>query len=257
MIALRTRANRPVSQQPPQTLGHAHNDEMHAQPLTQALGDGFTSIEVDIHNVDGRLLVGHSYADAVEKNLSLKDTYLSPLQQRVQENGAVYPNGPEVTLMLDFKGDASSTYETLLPLLSDYSSMLVHCHQGEITGAPVRVVITGNRPSLKPEEDRSVFLDANLRDVLLHPDQADSRLTPTVSGNYRIYFRWNGQGSMPAQEQKRLSDMANQAHQKGMQLRLWDAPDQSVAWETFARLGVDRINTDDLDGFAQWHASLG
>ena len=237
----------------PHVLGHAHNDEMQAEPLGQALRDGFTSLEVDVHLVQGRLLVGHTYKDAVQKNLSLEQGYLAPLQQRVQQQGAVYPEGPEVTLMLDFKGDAESTYQALKPLLSSYAGMLVHSQGGESLPGAVKVVITGNKPKVEGCQERSVFLDASVNEALLHPNKINAQLSPTVSGNYRVYFRWNGEGTMPANEQSRLEKMAEDMHALGLQLRLWDAPDQPNAWSTFARLGVDRINTDDLDGFARWH----
>lgn len=238
---------------PPHTLGHAHNDEMHPEPLRQALRDGFSSLEVDVHLVEGKLLVGHTLADAQARRLELESTYLEPLAQRVQEYGGVFPEGPEVTLMLDCKGQARETYEAVLPLLSKYQSMLVQVRQGQLQPGPVKVVFTGNRPALDGQEDRSAFLDGHLHDALLHPEKIDPLLTPTVSGNYRMFFRWNGQGAQPAGERRKMAQMAQDCQELGVQMRLWDAPDQPNAWQALADCGVDRINTDDLDGFARWH----
>ena len=75
----------------PHPRGHSHNDEMQSRPLTQALQDGFTSLEVDVHLIKGRLLCGHSPKDAERKNLTLEEAYLAPLQARVEQFGSVYP----------------------------------------------------------------------------------------------------------------------------------------------------------------------
>lgn len=236
----------------PHTLGHAHNDEMHAEPLQQALRDGFSSVEVDVHLVDGKLLVGHTLADAQARQLELEPTYLQPLQQRVAQLGGVFAQGPEFTLMIDAKGDGEATYQALLPLLGKYESMLVKVSGGEIQPGAVKVVLTGDRPELHSAEDRSAFLDGHLHDAMLHPERVDPRLTPTVSGNYRMHFRWNGEGPQPARERQKLTKMAQDCHARGVAMRLWDAPDQPNAWQALAGCGVDRINTDDLDGFARW-----
>jgi hypothetical protein len=242
---------------PPHRSGHSHNDEMHPKPLTQALQDGFTSIEVDLHVINGRLLVGHTAKDAQHKNLSLEEAYLAPLQKRVEQFGSVYPSASGVTLMLDFKGSAEATYAALKPLLQKYAGMLVQVQGGVQQPAPIKVVVTGNQPELESTSERSLFLDGSLREALDHPGSIDPALTPTLQGNYHAFFRWNGEGKMSAGERKKLDNMVQSVHQQGLQMRLWDAPDQVRAWETFMDAGVDRINTDDLDGFANWQSVHG
>ena len=239
---------------PPHRTGHSHNDEMQARPLTQALQDGFTSIEVDLHVMSGRLMVGHSKADAQRLNLSLEDGYLAPLQKRVEQFGSVYPSATEVMLMLDFKDDARPSYAALKPLLQKYAGMLVQVHGGQAQAAPVKVVITGNQPELESTSERSVFLDGSLIQALRQPGSLDPSLTPTVQGNYHTFFRWNGEGKMPVGERKKLDNMVASVHSQGLQMRLWDAPDKTSAWETFVDAGVDRVNTDNLDGFANWQS---
>ncbi|MCW5870347.1 MAG: hypothetical protein KIS61_24030, partial [Candidatus Eremiobacteraeota bacterium] len=59
---------------------------------------------------------------------------------------------------------------------------------------------------------------------------------------------------MPEGERQKLERMANSVHEQGLQMRLWDAPDKVRAWETLVAAGVDRVNTDDLDGFAAWQS---
>lgn len=241
----------------PHRAGHSHNDEMQSRPLEQALQDGFTSIEVDVHVLKGRLMVGHTAKDAERKNLSLEDGYLAPLQKRVEQFGSVYPQAAQVTLMLDFKGNAQSTYSTLKPLLEKYAGMLVHVKAGEQQTGPVQVLVTGNRPELESLADRSLFLDGSLKQALDRPGSIDPRVTPTVEANYHLYFRWNGNGTMPEAERQKLDRITRSVHEQGLQMRLWDAPDKVRAWETLVAAGVDRVNTDDLDGFAAWQSVHG
>ncbi|MFN5648136.1 MAG: hypothetical protein ACK458_11515, partial [Sphingobacteriales bacterium] len=44
-------------------LSHAHNDYQHQQPFDGAYQAGFSSIEVDVHLRNGKLLVGHDAKD--------------------------------------------------------------------------------------------------------------------------------------------------------------------------------------------------
>lgn len=45
----------------PLEKAHAHNDYEHERPLFDALSHGFTSVEVDVHLVDGKLYVSHNH----------------------------------------------------------------------------------------------------------------------------------------------------------------------------------------------------
>src|SRR5580698_9582247 len=97
----------------PLTRAHAHNDYEHKHPLTDALAEGFCSVEADINLVDGKLLVAHSRA-AVKPNRTLQSLYLDPLRERVKQyHGRVYPDGPPVWLLIDFKNSPKEMYPIL------------------------------------------------------------------------------------------------------------------------------------------------
>jgi len=103
-VADETAPARPLPQ------AHAHNDYEHPNPLLDALEQGFTSVEADVHLVDGELLVAH---DADETNLdrTLRKLYLQPLLERVRAHeGRVYPQGPTITLLVDFRSAGAETY---------------------------------------------------------------------------------------------------------------------------------------------------
>src|SRR5438105_4725697 len=77
----------------PLLRAHAHNDYLHPRPLLDALDNGFTSIEADVHLVNGQLLVAHDL-DQTSPDRTLRRLYLDPLRDRIRSNhGSVYGDG--------------------------------------------------------------------------------------------------------------------------------------------------------------------
>ena len=93
----------------------------------------------------GQLLVGHDIAD-VKPERTLTSLYLGPLAKRVRKYGKVYPNGPEVLLLIDVKSEAEATYQQLKKVLTNYSDMLTTFTANGIRTNAVTIVISGNRP---------------------------------------------------------------------------------------------------------------
>jgi glycerophosphoryl diester phosphodiesterase len=62
---------------------------------------------------------------------------------------------------------------------------------------------------------------------------------------------------MPTAEDQKLRDIVTTAHQHGYRLRFWATPDQpgparDAIWGKLLEVGVDQINTDDLDGLQRF-----
>src|SRR6516165_2051580 len=151
----------------PLTRVHAHNDYEHKRPLFDALDHGFCSIEADIYLVDGQLLVAHE-RNQVRPDRTLQSLYLDPLRERIKKNGGrVYPNGPEVTLLIDLKSDWTEIYPVLRRVLKDYADMLVTFQDGHRTTNAILAVITGNRSGtmFDGESVRYAGLDGELQDL--------------------------------------------------------------------------------------------
>jgi hypothetical protein len=234
---------------------HAHNDYEHEHPLFDALDHGFCSVEADVHLVNGRLLVAHDRWQ-VKPERTLESLYLDPLRQRVQQNGGrVYRNGPEVMLLIDFKGDWRAIYPVLRQVLGSYTNLLTCFRDGMTETNAVRVIITGNRSKemLAGETVRYAALDGSLSD--LDSDDPPS-LIPWISGNWFATFTWRGTGTMPPAERSRLENIVARAHRHGRRVRFWGAPDQPVFWRTIYDANVDLINTDDLAGAQKFLLSL-
>jgi hypothetical protein len=235
----------------PLPQAHAHNDYEHARPLLDALSHGFCGIEADIHLVEGRLLVAHDLED-VRPDRTLEGLYLAPLHELVQRNGGtVYPDGPPIILLIDFKSSATRTYEALRPLLERYKDMLTEFRGDKIEKRAVTIILSGNRPLrvLRDEALRYAAVDGRMKDLEINPPVA---LVPVVSDNWVKYFQWRGEGPFPETEAARLRDIIEKAHAQGRQVRFWATPDRPDFWDALVAAEVDLIGADHLERLAKY-----
>lgn len=235
------------AQPAPLLRAHAHNDYEHERPLLDALDHGFTSIEADIHLVEGALLVAHDLED-VQPERTLEALYLAPLRERVRAQGSrVYANGPSVILLIDIKSEAEATYRVLRRLLRQYADMLtVFTPEARDEGA-VTAIISGNRPRalMEAETIRYAAYDGRLDDLTADAP-APATFIPLISSNWAAIARWYGQGELPAEAQRRLKTTVAQAHAQGRMLRFWATGDNPAVWQVLYDAGVDWLNADDL-----------
>jgi Glycerophosphoryl diester phosphodiesterase family len=238
-----TRAAEPV----PLLRAHAHNDYEHPRPLLDALDRGFGSIEADIYLVAGQLLVAHNAKD-VKPERTLEALYLDPLRSRVQQNGGrVYRGGPTITLLIDVKTEAVTTYNALHARLEKYAAMFTVFRDGVATPGAITVILSGNRArtELAAQPVRYAALDGRIEDLASNPPAA---LVPWVSDNWQKVFTWKWTGPISAADARKLAALVTQAHAQGRRIRFWNTPDTPEAWRLLADAGVDLINTDHLTG---------
>ena len=73
-----------------------------------------------------------------------------------------------------------------------------------------------------------------------------------LSDNFKLYSSWAGDGKIPAKDFEKISSVIAKAHQDGIPVRFWNAPDFVNAWNQLIKLNVDFINTDHIDGLAKF-----
>jgi hypothetical protein len=228
---------------------HAHNDYWHERPLVDALEQGFASVEADVFLVDGKLLVGHDPTE-LRPARTLAALYLEPLRERCRANGgSVFGDGTPVTLLVDFKSDAETTYRALGAELEAYADMLTSVEDGVRKERAVEVVISGNRPTelLAAEATRRAAIDGRLTELGGNPP---IDLVPLVSESWKSHFQWDGEGEMPAAERAKLREVVELVDRGGRRLRFWATPETEACWEELQSAAVDLIGTDDLVGLA-------
>ena len=240
----------------PLQRAHAHNDYEHDRPLYDALDHGFASVETDVHLVDGKLLVAHDPED-VQQDLTLQSLYLDPLRERVRQNGgSVYPDGAQVTLLIDVKTGAEGTYAALHQVLAEYEDILTTFGPDGRKDGAIVVIISGNRArdDMASDPIRYAAYDGRLEDL---DSDAPAIFIPLISDKWTSNFMWMGTGDMPESERQKLREIVETAHAQGQRVRFWNTPDKrtqarEAVWRELVSAGVDLINTDDLEGLQQF-----
>ena len=240
-IGVQPRAEEPV----PLPQAHSHNDYTRERPLFDALDLGFCSVEADIFLVDGALLVAHDLKDC-EPEKTLQSMYLDPLLERVRaKQGRVYPDGPDLTLLIDIKSEGESTYAALREVLKSYAEMLTVFTDDSTETRAVTVIISGNVPHqmIYDESPRLAAADGRPHDL---GSAVNRHRMPMISARWSSVFRWTGRGEMPEAEQVRLRDLVKETHANGQRLRFWGLPQRPTVYPVLYEAGVDFLNADDL-----------
>lgn len=236
----------------PLPQAHAHNDYYHKRPLLDALAHGFCNVEADVFLVDGKLLVAHSRFE-LRPEKTLEKLYLDPLLQRVRDNAKagqeparVFPNGPTLTLLIDFKTNGSGIYRQLQKVLPRYREILSRFENGTFIPGAVTLVISGDRPRelISKSNPRYVGIDGRVSDL---GSQDPAHLLPLISDRWSTHFRWRGLGPMPDAERQKLNQIVQLAHKSGRRVRFWATPELPSVWQVLLNAKVDLINTDKLD----------
>ena len=162
----------------------------------------------------------------------------------------------QFTLLIDIKTGAIETYKVLDRILAEYQDIFTSFGQDGRSDKAVLAIISGNRPRefMESQKIRYAGCDGRLTDL---ESEHSADLIPMISDNWRNHFKWNGTGEMPAEERDKLREIVQKAHEKGRLVRLWSTPDnpspaREALWRELLSAGVDRINTDDLEGLRQF-----
>lgn len=227
---------------------HAHNDYEHDKPLFDALQNGFTSVEVDVHLINNEFYVSHFTPEKLEASKTLENLYLKPLSQHIKEmDGRVYKGYEDYFyLMIDIKTEAQSGYEKLKTILEDYNN-IISCGKDK---KPVKLVITGTkgRPYKQILSDETNCLSLDGRFVELGEDISAIKM-PFISEKYSNYFSFLGDRKPYIDEVTTLKKMVNATHKENKKLRFWASPENINVWKFLLENGVDLINTDSLKKF--------
>jgi hypothetical protein len=237
------------SQSIPLLNGFAHNDYLHKHPLYDALQNGYTNIEADIFLKSNNLVVAH-INPFFKGHRHLENMYLKPLLDEINENGGQVYKGynKPITLMIDIKTEANSTYAALKPLLEKYKEILTRYEDGKVIPGLVTVVLSGHKPytTIKQETNRLAFIDEDLRIAGRDTTLSVSNVCEMASCKYSNLLRWRGAGTISNSEQQKLCSYVANAHKSGEKVRLWASPDNKAVWDELLKCGVDLINTDKL-----------
>lgn len=228
---------------------HAHNDYEHPEPLFDALINGFTSIEVDIHLINDELYVNHLRPIFPNKERTLTKLYLEPLfEGYLQSNGRFFPTSDRpLQLMIDIKTNKNRTYTKLKEVLKPYEEMFTYWEENIEHPSAVSVILSGHRPIEKvlEEKKRFVQIDGRIRDI---GKNYAPEFMPMISDKFSRVCGWSIFSKKPSIEKlEKMNQFAQKIHAEGKKFRLWKSPEDTFVWETMLNQGVDIINTDSLN----------
>lgn len=218
-------------------LIHAHNDYQKKEPLIQAIKHRIQYIEVDVYLIGNKLLVAHDIAE-LPLAPTLEDIYLKPIsglfklyKNRISEDAWYRP-----VLVIDIKRNGTAVLNALVELLSRYPDVF----DPLVNKENIQLLISGDRGPATNWNTFPTYISFDGRPFESYDDQALKRVS-TISDSYGNYSK--KQDSIDTL----IKALAGKVHQQNKLLRLWAIPDHIDSWKHLRSLGVDIINTDNVE----------
>jgi hypothetical protein len=120
---------------------HSHNDYNRHPPLFRALRYDAGSIEVDIYQRRGEILVAH-WPWGIRRRRNIENLYFEPLRRILARHGNVRSQGKPLLMYLDFKESPEKIMPALHRTAERYRPMLaVYSDTGLMRNGPVHLAI--------------------------------------------------------------------------------------------------------------------
>ncbi len=221
----------------------SHNDYTRTVPFYEAYAQGVYAVEADVFLQNGKLLVGHEVA-ALDSKATLRELYIEPIVKLFTRHGghAYKDRDAHLQLLIELKSETEPTLRAVIAELESHPEVF----NRKKNPNAVQVVITGRVPS--PENftkyPEYLLFDGDLNTVYT---PAQLNRIAMISTCFRDLSTWNGKGTIMRAELPRVEAVINAVHAMNKPIRFWDAPDCLTSWYTFYNMGVDYLNTDQVE----------
>jgi len=217
----------------------AHNDYLKADPFFKAFELKVAYIEADVFLEEGSLLVAHTKTE-MDPSKTLESMYLKPLSEKIKlAKGKLYG----LTLMIDLKTDGVPTMAVLVKTLEKYPG-LTSCEGLFIT-------MSGNYPPPAEWKNYPAYITFDGRPNVDYTEDQIKKLR-LVSTSFASASSWNGKGEIPATDTEKIKQAISFAHNLKKPMRFWASPDFPNAWEKFTSIGVDVLNSDNIEELSKF-----
>lgn len=217
----------------------AHNDYIKPNPFFRAFELKVSYIESDIFLEDGKLLVAHTRKE-IDTSKTLESMYLIPLSQKVKEGkGVLYG----LTLMIDLKTDGIPAMDMLVKTIEKYPE-LIACKGLSFT-------ISGSYPPPAQWTNYPDYITFDGRPGVNYTPEQIKKLR-LISTSFGSVSSWKGDGEIPSDDLKKIRQVIDFSHKLNMPVRFWGSPDQPNAWGKFISIGVDILNSDNVDQLSNY-----
>lgn len=220
-------------------LIHSHNDYERRVPFYQAYAQQVASIEADIFEQNGELLVAHT-KDELKTAQTIDELYITPIVNLFKQNGGKpwKDSGKTLTLLVDLKTPANPTLDILLTKLEKHPTVFDPAKNP----LAVRVIISGNRPD--PKDFYKYPSIISFDGEHLNYTAKELEKISMISLSLREHSDWNGKGLFKKDQKAVVDKLIADVHALGKPIRFWATPDGVNAWNMLHNMGVDYINTD-------------
>ncbi len=221
-------------------IAHSHNDYKQNIPLFTALENGFTSIEIDVFEYQGQIVVCHDEEDVADAP-TIEELYLIPLFL----SGAVRT---PLILLIDLKEEDDQLLAELEESFNPYQSYLQSIN-GDKDHGKIQIILSGEVPKdklLKTEAYPLFYIDGRMED--LEKTDPFGKIA-MISGKFSDFTGWSGKVEPKMTEVQKLMNTINLVKEKDIPLRFWATPDKPKVWEFLLTHGVEIIGVDDINGF--------
>ncbi len=227
---------------------HSHNDYEQEFPLSKALSNDFKSIEVDIFEYEGRIVVCHD-DDDLHLQPTLADLYLEPL------SNYNFKNDQSIFLLIDLKMEGHKILDVLHNLLEAYAPLFKNRnHPSQY--APVQIILSGSVDKEYVFSNTAFsyfFIDGRVSDLSYNHD---SNVMPLISSDLVDLFYWNRRKKITRSALEPILQVINEAHKQGKIIRFWNTPEKSELWDLLVAMKVDLIGVDDIDKFVLYSSKF-
>jgi alkaline phosphatase len=222
----------------------AHNDYARDTPFYTAYDLGVGYIEADVFLIDDEILVAH-HRNEIEAGKTLDSLYLKSLQQKIAGNkGFAYPDHDKhLTLMIDLKTEGAPTLKAITQAIDRYPAL--------IASPTLHFMISGSVPDPLEWNDYPEYIYFDGRPDITYTAAQLERIS-MISTSFTSQVKWDGEGSIQEEDQKKLLTLAKAAHQKGKKMRFWATPDSENAWRELMKMNMDVIVTDKVTDAADF-----
>ena len=208
----------------------AHNDYLKPKPFYTAFDLKADYIEADIFLQNGVLVVAHDSTE-IDPSKTLESMYLKPLLKKREE---LYG----VTLMIDLK---VQVMDVLVKELEKFPALISHPN--------FTVAISGNYPPPSEWKKYPAYIWFDGRPNINYTEDQKERLK-MISTSFSSVSKWNGNGGIPEPDLTKIREVIDHAHKLNQPVRFWGAPDFENAWDKLEAIGVDVINSDNIEKLA-------
>lgn len=221
------------------------NEHKSKAPLQSAFKHSIRAIETRVElDKTGKLVCG---------KYSLEDDFMQPLKKRIDENGNFVFKGKsdEFLLILQCKGDSAQITKALYNLVDKHKEYLTSFENGKKNKKGIRLIVHGdvNETSLSSQNKKYIQVQENSIKAKL---ELSSDCYSIFHIDFGKQFNWNGKGAMPNMTYHSVTSYIKNAHKNGRWVRISQPPGDMNSFSTFWNAGVDFIDIEDADVFADW-----